>query len=252
MRHVLITGASSGIGAALALVYAAPGTRLDLWGRDAARLEAVAATAAAAGASVAIRRVDVADVRAVAAAVEAADDLQPLDLVIANAGMSNAGSAAHDDVLAGAQVLTVNLLGAWATAVPAARRMRARGHGQLALVGSLAGNRGLPYGGAYGASKAGIRVLAESLRAELAPQGIKVSAVTPGFVRTPLTDKNRFAMPWLVEPADAAARIRRGLERDRPMIAFPWPMVVASRVLRLLPPAWVDPLLCRRARAGSR
>lgn len=248
MRHVLITGASSGLGAALAFLYAAPDVRLDLWGRDEARLRAVAERAQARGASVTTRSLDVSDIAACAAAVDAADDVAPLDLVIANAGISNAGGAGHDDPLAGARVITVNLLGVWATVTPAARRMRRRGCGQLALIGSLAGDRGLPFGAAYGASKAGVRVLGESLRAELTPLGVRVSVVTPGFVRTPLTDKNRFRMPWLLAPEDAARRIRRGLERDRARIAFPLPLVVLGRIARALPDDWVDALLRRRAR----
>ena len=252
MRHVLITGASSGIGAARARLSAAPGLRGDLWGRDDERLAAVAAAAEARGAAVTTRKVDLCDRAAVSAAVEAADDAAPLDLVVANAGISNAGLAAHDDLEGGARVLTVNLLGVWATAIPAAARMRARGRGQLALMSSLAGDRGLPYGGAYGASKAGVRVLAESLRAELAPHGVEVSAICPGFVATPMTAKNRFAMPFLMD-ADAAARhVRRGLERNRPRIGFPWTLDLASRLAALLPSGLVDPVLRRRAEASGR
>ncbi len=247
MRHILITGASSGIGAALARLYAAPGMRLDLWGRDADRLAAVAGAAEAMGAAPTTRRVDLLDRAAVAAAVAAADDAAPLDLVVANAGISNAGLAAHDDLEGGVLVIAANLLGVWATVVPAAARMRARERGQLALMSSLAGDRGLPFGGAYGASKAGVRVLAESLRAELAPHGVKVSAICPGFVATPLTAKNRFAMPFLVDADTAARRIRHGLERDRPRIGFPWPLDLASRVAALLPSRLVDPVLRRRA-----
>lgn len=247
MRHVLITGASSGIGAALVRAFAEPGVRLELWGRDGVRLAAVAAAARDQGATVATKRVELSDGAAVAAAVEAADDALPLTLVIANGGISNAGAGDHADLAGGARVITVNLLGVWATVVPAAARMRARGSGQLALMSSLAGDRGLPFGAAYGASKAGVRVLAESLRAELAPHGVRVSAICPGFVATPLTAKNRFAMPLLLDADAAARRIKRGLERDRPRIGFPWALDAASRLAALLPGRLVDPILRRRA-----
>ncbi|TVQ33598.1 MAG: SDR family NAD(P)-dependent oxidoreductase [Geminicoccaceae bacterium] len=251
-RHVLITGASSGIGAALARAYAAPGRRLALWGRDPARLAAVAESAAARGAETTTLALDMADHAAVAAAVVATDDTLPLDLVIANAGISNAGLGGHADVASGIRVLTVNLLGVWATVTPAAERMRARGRGQLALMSSLAGDRGLPFGAAYGASKAGVRVMAESLRAELAPHGVKVSAICPGFVATPLTAKNRFTMPRLLDANDAAARIQRGLERNQPRIAFPRRLAWLSALAASLPSAAVDPWLRRRARPQER
>jgi NADP-dependent 3-hydroxy acid dehydrogenase YdfG len=243
-RHILVTGASSGLGRALAEAYAAPGRRLTLLGRDAARLAAVAAAVEARGGEVATAVVDVRDRDAMAGAIAAADAARPLDLVVANAGI-----AAADDAR---DVLAVNILGVWHTVEPALVRMAARGHGQLALMSSLAGRRGLPGAAAYCAGKAAVRVLAESLRLDWAPRGVRVSAILPGFVDTPLTRRNRFAMPWLLTPAAAAERIRRGLERDRAEIVFPRRLALAVRLATLLPPWAAAPLLRRGRRDGAR
>ncbi len=234
--HALVTGASSGLGAALARAYAARGTRLTLLGRDPARLAAVADPLGAMAVCC-----EVTDAAAMTAAVAAADARAPLELVVANAGI-----AASDGVSAGREVLATNVLGVWHTVTPALQAMAPRGRGQLALMSSLAGYRGLPGAAAYGASKAAVRVMAEALRAEWAPRGIRVSAICPGFVDTPLTRKNRFAMPWLVDADTAARRIVQGLAGDRARIAFPWPLDMATRLAAMLPAGLVDPLLRRR------
>lgn len=241
LNHVLITGASSGLGAALALAYAAPARTLTLLARDRARLDAVAAAVRDGGATAHVAGVSVTDRDAMHQAVAAADDVSPLDLVIANAGI-----AASDGTNGGGDVIAVNLLGVWHTVEPALARMGARGRGQLALMSSLAGYRGLPGAGPYCASKAGVRVLAEALRAEWHHRGVRVSALCPGFVDTPLTRRNRFAMPWLLDADMAAARIVRGLARDRARIAFPWPLAMAASLAAGLPPGLVDRLLRRR------
>jgi len=241
-RHVLVTGASSGLGRALAEAYAAPGRRLTLLGRDEARLAAVAAVVAARGGEAVTHVVDVRDPAAMAAVIGAADDARPLDLVVANAGI-----AAADDP---GEVLAVNALGVWHTVAPALARMGGRGRGQIALMSSLAGRRGLPGAGLYCASKAAVRVLAESLRLDWAPRGVRVSAIVPGFVDTPLTRRNAFAMPWRLDPAAAAERIRRGLRRDRAEIVFPRRLAIALRLVMLLPP-WAASQLLRRGRHGA-
>ena len=242
--HVLITGASSGLGRALAAVYAAPGRRLTLLGRDGARLAAVAAVVEARGAEAASIVVDVRDRAAMVAAITRADDMRPLDLVIANAGIA-AGADGRD-------VLAVNVLGVWHTVEPALARMAARGTGQLALMSSLAGRRGLPGAAPYCASKAAVRVLAESLRLDAAACGVRVSAILPGFVDTPLTRRNRFAMPWMLTPEVAAERIRRGLARDRAEIVFPRRLALALQLATLLPDVIISPLLRRGRRTAAR
>jgi short-subunit dehydrogenase len=234
-RHVLITGASSGIGAALARRLAAPGRRLTLLGRDAPRLAAVAADCAG---EVATACVEVQDAPAMAGAIERACAAAPIDLLIANAGISGGDPST---------LVAVNIQGVVNTVEPALPPMRARGAGQIALMSSLAGFRGLPNAPAYCASKAAVRLYGEGLRGRLARDGIGVSVICPGFVRTPLTAANPFPMPFLMEPATAAARIVRGLARNRARIAFPRRLYALAVLTSLLPAAVVDGLFTRFA-----
>ena len=162
--HLLITGASSGIGAALALHYAQAGTRLSLHGRSVERLRTVAREAAQRGAVVSLSTGDVTDAAAMAAWIEAADKLQPLDLVIANAGISGGTSGAADDAQQADKIFAVNLHGVFNTIRPAVACMLKRGQGQIAIMSSLAGFRGFAGSGAYCASKAAARVYGESPR----------------------------------------------------------------------------------------
>lgn len=250
-RSILITGASSGIGAALARVYAAPGIRLALTGRDADRLAAVAAECRAAGATVATAVLDVADRAAMTAALTDFDATAPLDLVIANAGISaGTGGAAESDAQLRA-ITATNIDGVINTLVPLLPRLIARRHGQLALTSSLAGFRGVGGAPAYCASKAWVRVYGESLRTELADVGIGVSVICPGFVRSRITAVNRFPMPFLMDAARAAQIIQRGIARNRGRIAFPWPMVFATWLLASLPTRLTDPLIRRLPRKGA-
>lgn len=241
-HHILITGASSGLGAALALAYARAGRTLTLLGRDTQRLDAVAEGVQERGAAARVACVPVTDRAAMAAAIGEGDDAAPLDLVVANAGISSS-----DGANGAVDVLAVNVLGVWHTVEPALARMGSRGRGQLALMSSLAGFRGIAGAGPYCASKAAVRVLAESLRAEWRRRGVRVSAISPGFVDTPLTRRNRFPMPWLMTPEAGAARIVRGLARDEAHITFPWPLVLATRLYASLPQVVADRLLTRRS-----
>lgn len=250
-RAILITGASSGIGAALARAFAAPGVTLFLGGRDAGRLDGVAGTCRARGAQARPAVVDVTDAPACAAWIAEAHAIAPLDLVIANAGISAATGGGkgfyQESEEAVRRVFAVNLDGMLNTVLPAIPLMRARGQGQIAIMSSLAGFMGSPGAGAYCASKAAERIFGEALRGEFYRDGIRVSVVCPGFVRTPLTAANRFHMPLLMEADKAARIIRRGLRHDRPRIAFPramyalvWlgaalPARLTERVIRRLP-----------------
>ena len=242
-RSILITGASSGIGAALAGHYAAPGVRLALGGRNSERLDAVAATCGNAGAHVETMIVNVTDADAMRRWVEASDDSGPLDLVVANAGTSGGTSGHRDSPEQARAVFAVNVDGVINTARPAAARMSGRGHGQIAIVSSLAGFRGLPGAMAYSASKAAARTWGEGLRGNLRRRGVGVSVVCPGFIRTPMTDINEYRMPFLMEPDRAARIIARGLARNKARIAFPWPMYAIAWVLAALPPALTDQMV---------
>lgn len=242
-RSILITGASGGIGAALAQAFAAPGVHLALGGRDPARLEGVADACRRAGALGQGESVDVTDRAAMTKWVLGVDRGAPLDLVIANAGTAGPGGDGGPE--AARTIFAVNLDGVLNTILPILPAMAARGCGQLALMSSLAGFRGLPSAPAYCASKAAVRVWGEALRGRLGRQGITVSVICPGFVRTPMTAGNPFPMPLIMAPERAAAIIRRGLLRRRARIAFPLPLYWGVRLLQALPPGLADRRLAR-------
>lgn len=230
-RHVLITGASSGIGAALARRLAAPGRRLTLLGRDTGRLAAVARDLPG---GVETASADVRDRAAMTMAIEGAFAAAPVDLLIANAGIS--GGDAH-------RLMAVNVQGILNTVEPAIPLLRAGS--RLALMSSLASFRGLPNAPAYCASKAAVRLYGEGLGGRLGRKGIRVSVICPGFIATPLTAGNPFPMPFLMSAERAAERIVAGLARNRARIAFPrrlyWPTLAGS----LLPTALTDPIYLR-------
>lgn len=245
-RHVLITGASSGLGAALARDYAEAGRRLALGGRDAERLAAVAEDCRNRGAEVLATALDVTDSAALHAWIAEAETHAPLDLVIANAGTSaGTGAAGFESAEQTRRILATNIDGLVETVMPAVERMRARRQGQLGLVSSVAGYRGFPGAPAYCASKAFVKVWGEALRGHLKREGIAVSTICPGYVATPMTAVNRFPMPFLMSPEKAARIIRRGLAANRARIAFPWPTAFGAWLAGALPPAWTDPLLSR-------
>jgi short-subunit dehydrogenase len=254
-RTVLITGASSGLGAALALEYSGPGQLLFLSGRSSERLLGTAQACRALGAEVVTTIVDVGDREATQEWILSSNTARPLDLVIANAGIS-AGTGGLTEAVGEPEeqvraIFRTNVDGVLNTVLPALDLMRPRGAGQIAIMSSLAGFRGLPSAPAYCASKAAVKSFGEGLRGAVARAGIEVSVVCPGYVRTPMTDANDFPVPFMIE-ADATARIiRRGLSHNQSRIAFPWPMVFAVWLLGALPPALTDGVLARLPSKGT-
>ncbi|CCG40376.1 SDR family NAD(P)-dependent oxidoreductase [Magnetospirillum molischianum] len=247
---ILITGASSGLGAAMAQGYARVGVTLFLTGRDESRLAKVAQDCRERGADVSAETLDVTDSDALAAWIEACDRRRPLDLVIANAGISAGTADGTEGVDQTRAIFAVNLNGVVNTVMPAVAVMRPRRRGQIAIMSSMAGFRGIGGAPAYCASKAAVRVWGEALRGALASDGLAVSVICPGFVATPMTDVNRFTMPLLME-ADAAARlIRRKLATNTGRIAFPWPMAALSWIAAALPDALADRLTRRLPAKG--
>lgn len=246
-RSILITGASSGIGRALAMSYAAPGVRLALIGRDDLRLEAVARAARADGADVTTGLVDVRDRAAMAGWIGAADALWPFDLAIANAGITTGLGPADltEDPEAVRAIIATNLLGVLNTVEPLIAPMAARGAGQLALVGSIAGIRGLPSSPAYCLTKSGVHAYAESIRPRLEKRGVIVSLIIAGFVKTPLNDSISGIKPGEISDARAAALIKRGLAMGHATIAFPTFLYAAAALGRFLPARLYDRLMGR-------
>lgn len=234
-RHILITGGSSGIGEALALHYAAPGVRLVLTGRDTERLQAVAAACSLRGAQMVAEQVPVTDRAGMESLIRRCAGEAPLDLVIANAGVSGNFRNWDDFDPHVREIAAVNIDGVLNTVNPAVAVMVRQGHGQIAVVASLAGFLPLPGAAAYSSSKAFARVYAEALRPQLAPLGVRVSSICPGFVVSRMTARNRFPMPFLMTSDRAARIIADGLARNRGRIAFPWAMVALLRGLDALP-----------------
>ncbi len=244
-RSVVLTGASSGIGAALAAELARPGVSMLLVARRAGPLEAVAEAARAAGAEAETAAVDQRDTAALCRAIEAYDACRPVDLLIANAGISGgtAPDGTPESAASARAVVETNLLGAMATVAPLLGRMRARGRGRIALVSSLAALRPLPDMAAYGASKAGLRAYGIALRGALRPHGVRVTVVCPGFVTSPMSARHLGARP-LEMPADRAARrILAGIARGRAFVSFPRALAALTWLDARLPPALSDRLI---------
>jgi short-subunit dehydrogenase len=241
---IVITGASSGIGEALARDYAAPGIALALNGRDGTRLQVVAEACRAKGATVDARQIDVTDRAALGEWLMAFDDAHPVDLLIANAGVSiDKDNSSLDDFSIIRRTMAINLEGTLNTAEPLIGRMIGRKHGQIAVVSSLAGFIGLPYSASYNASKAAVRVWGESVRYALKKSGVGVSVICPGFVATRMTAKAPFPMPFLMTAEHASAIIRRGLGRNKARIAFPFGTKAAVWFGGVLPGNWTARLL---------
>lgn len=232
--RVFITGASSGIGAALVAHYARDGAVLGLCSR---RLAPTQGLLSSLGGNGACYQVDVTDQRSVqAAAADYTSRFGVPDIVIANAGI-NAGTLTEkpEDLSAFRKIMDTNVLGMAATFQPFLEPMRARRQGTLVGIASVAGFRGLPGGGAYSASKSAAVTYLESLRVELRGSGVSVVTICPGYIRTPMTAKNRYRMPFLIDADDAAGRFARIIAAKRRFAVVPWQMALVSIVLRHLP-----------------
>ncbi len=245
MPRILITGASSGLGAAIARHYAGPDTMLLLWGRDRTRLEAVAGDCRRAGATVATRSMDLVDSAAAIAAVGEEDAAGPIDIAVLAAGSGDirvAGERVENPAQV-ARLGIVNFVTPSAMAATLANRMAARGHGHIILIGSAAAFHALPFATAYAGSKAGLARFAQALRIGMAPHGVRVLLASPGFIDTPGGRKVPAPQRLLVQPAYVAARIADASAKGRAHLILPWPFTLLRLVDRLLPARLRDRLL---------
>ena len=247
---VFITGASSGIGQALAHRYHQAGFRLALVARRTSEVKTWASAQKISPDSYEIYSADVSVTDSIVAAGRDCIARQGVpDVVIANAGISvGMDTAVLSDIDVMARTFATNNIGMAATFQPFVDAMVQRGSGTLVGIGSVAGIRGLPGHGAYCASKAAVISYCESLRGELRPHGVRVVTVSPGYIDTPLTQQNRYSMPFLMQPADFADRAFRTIQAGVSYRVIPWQMGVVAKLLRMLPNPLFDKMLAGRPR----
>jgi NADP-dependent 3-hydroxy acid dehydrogenase YdfG len=241
-KTVFITGASSGLGRGLALHYAASGATVHAAARREPELRKLAAEAPAG--SIVPVPLDVQDHEALVAAIRAAEGASggSLDLVIANAGIGKPTSARKMDWRVVQKILDVNVTSACVTIAAALPKMVERNSGQVVAVSSLAAFRGMPGNASYCASKAALHVWMESVRVDLSGTKVRATTIYPGFVRTEMTAKNKFRMPFLMDLDEAVRVMAKGLARGQKTIAYPLPMVAITRALGGVPRALYEPL----------
>jgi short-subunit dehydrogenase len=247
VRRIFITGASTGIGEALARHYAGPDTEIGLFARRSDLLDKLADSLPGRSA---VYAADITDVPAISAA--ARDFLARFgtpDLVIANAGIS---VGTHGDEIQDVdklrRVLDVNVAGLAATMAAFAPAMRTAGAGTLCGIASVAGFRGLPGAGAYSTSKAAAISWLESLRAELHGSGVSVVTICPGYIDTPMTQVNKYRMPFIISAEDAARRFAGAIAAKRRLTVIPWQMALVSLLMRAMPGWLYDRIMARAPR----
>ncbi|WP_439551593.1 SDR family NAD(P)-dependent oxidoreductase [Falsiroseomonas sp.] len=245
-RDVMITGATGGLGRALAEACAAPGVTLHLSGRDGARLDQVAAACVARGAAVSPAVLDVTDQAGMAAWVAGAGRL---DLVIANAGVSGGTGGQTEPADQVSRIFATNLGGVLNTALPAMELMAGQApgeggvRGRIAVIASIAAFVAAPGAPAYCASKSAVQRWAEALDASERRRGIRLHAVCPGYIRTAMTARNPFPMPLLMTPERAATRTLDGIAAGRVRVAYPRRLYAVARVVGALPPSWRNAMM---------
>ncbi|HHF7368002.1 TPA: SDR family NAD(P)-dependent oxidoreductase [Legionella bozemanae] len=246
-KTILITGASRGIGEQIAFRYAMPNVNLILIARDLKKLTHVAQHCQEQGANTIYESIDVRDANSLKEFIIDVDSKMPIDLLIANAGVSSTLQAnwqpeKEEDIN---QVFAINLQGTMNTVNPLIHRMIERKKGQIAMMGSIAGLRGLPQSPSYCASKAALHVYGQSLRAWLIRYQIHVNVICPGYIKTDMSDKLTGPKPFLISSEKAAKIIQKGLLKNKTYIVFPWPLHMLIKCSHLLPSKPVDAILNR-------
>jgi short-subunit dehydrogenase len=245
-RHVLITGATSGLGWALSELYAAPGRRLSLIGRNVERLAAIADLCAGKGAEVEFAPIDVTDAPAMHAWLIGRDQSLPVEVLIANAGLGGAAAmpppSGEDGELA-RQIIAVNTVGVINSVTPLLPRMVERQRGHIVLVGSISGAIGLPQSPVYCASKAAVQIYGDALRRLVRKKGVRITNVLPGFIDTPMSQSINLPRPWCWSAEKAARRIVRDVAAGKGQCVFPWQLRLSIGLQNYLPTTLTDLVL---------
>lgn len=235
-KTIWITGASSGIGAETALQLAHRKVHILVTARSVDKLKALADKAKDLPGTITPAPCDVTDQQAISELYMALEKQHgPIDLVLLNAGTYFGDSGVDFSAEKFKKTFDINVNGVAHCLEPVLKAFLERGKGHVAIVASVAGFRGLPKSVSYGPTKAALINMAEALYAELKPKGIKVQVINPGFIKTPLTDKNDFKMPMLMPVEDAAKALIKGLDSNAFEIIFPWPFVVIAKIIGMLP-----------------
>ncbi|MFY0596612.1 MAG: SDR family NAD(P)-dependent oxidoreductase [Cognatishimia sp.] len=252
-KHIVITGATSGLGRALAIGYARPGRMLSLAGRNTARLEEVAIACQSAGAEVHTVTLDVTDAAAMEAWLAQSDSARPIDILIANAGVGGAAALAPPTGEDGPQarnIFSVNTVGVINTVIPVTPRIVARGRGQIVIIGSIQDSLGVPQSPVYCASKAAVQIYGEGLRRLLAVQGVGVTVVRPGFIDTPMSQSLAMPRPFCWSPERAAEKVINEVRKGAAQITFPWPLRLFLGLQKFAPVWLTDFVIARSMRMG--
>ena len=248
-KTVFLTGASSGIGEALAIALAKKGAVVGLLARRSELLQELAMKCDAVGGKGRAFAADVRDAQAVAdAAMRFRDEFDRIDVMIANAGVSGKSKETRELLPSAVrEVIDINMMGAVNAVHAVLPQMLERGSGHLVAVSSLAGFRGLPRSAAYSASKAAMTAYFESVRLDVAHQGIDVTIIQPGFIRTPLTAGREAKMPFLMYLDDSIPHFIKAIEKRKRFAAFPWQLATIVRLGRTMP-AWLYDRIAGKAR----
>ncbi len=253
-KNILITGSSSGIGAALAVGYASADIHLILLSRNQQKLQSIKDLCEQKNATVEIHSIDITDALKLQELITNIDELKPIDLIICSAGVTscigeNGEAESWQDIC---QVIDTNLYGVLASLNPLLSRMQQRKSGQIAIISSLGAYRGMPITPAYCASKAAVKSYGEALRGWLKNDGIKVSVVCPGFVKSDLSTSFPGDKPLMMKPDRAAELIIKGLQKNKAQISFPFPLNLGMWFLAIMPSGLSDWFLDRFSHGGRR
>lgn len=248
-KTIFLTGASSGIGEGLAIAMAEKGAIVALVARREEELTRIAEQIAAKNGIARVFAVDVTDAEGLANAAQAfRDEFGHIDIMIANAGIGGNDQKTREyDPASVRKLIDINLLGAVNSIHAVIKPMQERGKGHLVAISSLAGFRGLPKSAAYSASKGAMTNFFESVRLDQAANGIDVTIIQPGFIKTPLTSGRSNKMPFLMDLEDAIPHFLRAIERKKPFAAFPWQLATIVRLGKIMP-AWLYDRIAGRAR----